>query len=220
LALSRLKLALRKDAENTQYCLKLDVKKYYPNINHDILKAKLSKIFKDKKLLWLLGEIIDSVEGEIGLPIGNYTSQYLGNFYLSEFDHWLKEVKRVKYVYRYMDDVIILGRTKDELHQLKLEIVDYLKVNLNLELKGNEQIFPIDKRPIDFVGYVVHRKYVLLRKSIKKELIRKMKLLTNKSQLNLSDKSSIGSYNGWLVYCNGINLRNKYIEPLLRKESA
>jgi len=169
LALNRLKKALKTDVENTQYCLKLDVKKYYPNIDHDILKNKLARIFKDKDLLWLLGEIIDSIEGGKGLPIGNYTSQYLGNFYLSDFDHWLKEVKKVKYMYRYMDDVIILGKSKEELHQLKLEIIDYMRDNLKLELKGNEQVFPVDKRPIDFVGYNVyrtngknlHRKYIM-----------------------------------------------------------
>lgn len=73
-----------KDIENTKYCLKLDIKKFYPNINNEILKNLLRKKFKDKKLLKLLDEIIDST---IGIPIGNYLSQYFANFYLSYFDH-------------------------------------------------------------------------------------------------------------------------------------
>lgn len=87
-----------KDVAGTQYCLKLDIRKFYPSVNHNILKAQLRRKFKDKDLLWLLDEIIDSAPG---LPIGNYLSQYLANFYLTGFDHWLKETKCVKYYFRY-----------------------------------------------------------------------------------------------------------------------
>src|SRR5688500_14551585 len=87
-----------KDTEGTTYCLKFDIKKFYTSIDHDVMKALLRRKFKDKDLLSLLDEIIDSAPG---LPIGNYLSQYLANFFLSYFDHWLKEEKKVKYYYRY-----------------------------------------------------------------------------------------------------------------------
>ena len=119
LCLNKLNQALQHDVPASQYCLKLDGKKFYPSINHDILKKKYRRLFKDQDLLWLIDEIIDSTEGEKGIPIGNYLSQYSGNFYFSEFDHWIKEVKRVKHYFRYMDDIVILGRSKEELHQLK-----------------------------------------------------------------------------------------------------
>ncbi len=73
-----------KDVENTKYCLKLDIQKFYPSINNNILKQLLRKKFKDNKLLNLLDEIIDST---VGVPLGNYTSQFLANFYLTYFDH-------------------------------------------------------------------------------------------------------------------------------------
>lgn len=92
--------------DNLDYCLKLDVRKFYPSVNHEILKVLIRKKIKDNDLLWLLDEIIDSTDG---LPIGNYLSQYFANFYLSYFDHWLKECKGVKYYYRYADDMIILA---------------------------------------------------------------------------------------------------------------
>src|SRR5690606_24192648 len=79
-----------KDVQGTQYCLKLDIKKFYPSIDHWTLKTLLMRKFKDKNLLWLLFEIIDSAPG---VPIGNYLSQYFANFYLAYFDHWLKEEK-------------------------------------------------------------------------------------------------------------------------------
>lgn len=218
LALKRMKKEIRSDLDGTKYCLKLDVKKYYPNIDHEVLKFKLTKIFKDKDLLWLLGEIIDSLPNGKGLPIGNYTSQYLANFYLSGFDHWLKEGKKCKYVYRYMDDVVILSDNKEFLHDLLKEIKVYLSENLKLELKGNEQIFPTEKRGIDFVGYVIYPTHVELRKSIKTKMISKMRLLKDKSELTENDLCSVNSYKGWLQHCNSLNLQNKYLTLILNKE--
>jgi retron-type reverse transcriptase len=81
-----------KDTADTNFCLKLDIKKFYPNVDHEILKQLLRKKIKDQDLLWLLDGIIDSAEG---LPIGNYLSQYFANFYLTYFDHWMKEVRHV-----------------------------------------------------------------------------------------------------------------------------
>ena len=110
--------ALR-DVTGTTYCLKIDITKFYPSVDHDVLKGLLRKKFKDHNLLWLLDEIIDSATG---LPIGNYLSQYLANFYLTYFDHWLKENKRVKYYFRYADDIVILADNKQYLHALLSDI--------------------------------------------------------------------------------------------------
>jgi len=102
-AANALKKAL-KDVPNTTYCLKIDIKQFYPSIDHEILKQIIRRKIKDKDLLWLLDEIIDSADG---IPIGNYLSQYFANLYLTYFDHWLKEVKGVKYCFRYADDIVI-----------------------------------------------------------------------------------------------------------------
>lgn len=188
------------DVDGTKYCLKMDIKKFYPNIDHDILKQLLRRKFKDNDLLWLLDEIIDSAPG---VPIGNYLSQYFANFYLTYFDHWIKEVKRVKYYYRYADDLVILSNDKQQLHQLLAEIKEYLSVNLKLTVKENYQIFPVSARGIDFVGYVMYHTHTLMRKSIKQSFARAVK--KNKSA------SSIASYLGWAKHCNSINLKRKLI---------
>ena len=138
------------DYDNTIYCLKLDIKKFYPSIDHNILKALLRRKFKDPDILWLLDGIIDSAPG---VPIGNYLSQYFANFYLTYFDHWIKETKHVKYYFRYADDIVILGRCKPELHKLLADIREHLQTKLKLTVKQNYQIFPIEARGIDFVGY-------------------------------------------------------------------
>lgn len=111
-----------KDKSGTAYTLKIDISKFYPHVDHEILKKLLRKKFKDKDLLELFDKIIDSIPGGVGVPIGSYLSQYLANFYLAYFDHWLKEEKKVKYVVRYMDDVVILHHSKDFLHSLKREM--------------------------------------------------------------------------------------------------
>lgn len=214
--LKRVRQAL-KDKDNTQYCLKFDIRKYYPSINHTILKDKYRRIFKDEKLLSLIYEIIDSVEmtEDTGIPIGNYLSQWSANLFLSDFDHWLKEIKRRKYAYRYMDDVVILARTKEELHDLFGDIREYL-LEIKLTIKQNYQVFPVDVRGIDFLGYRIFRGYTLLRKTTCKNLKRKMLVLRSKEVITAKDICSIWSYEGWLKWCNSFRLTEKYMKGLIK----
>lgn len=195
-----LNLAL-KVVHNTKYCLKLDIKKFYQNINNKILRELLRKKFKDTRLLKLLDKIIESSSG---VPIGNYCSQYFANYYLTFFDHYLKEELRVKYYFRYCDDIVILSDNKSDLHNLLILIKLYLQNNLNLDLKSNYQIFPVKARGIDFLGYKSYHTHILLRKSIKKRFIKMTKTNYN--------HKSINSYNGWLSHGNCINLKQKYIK--------
>lgn len=191
-------LAVKKALRNepaTRYCLKLDIKKFYPNIDHQVLKHLLRRKFKDEDLLWLLDEIINSAPG---LPIGNYLSQYFANFYLTYFDHWIKETKGVKHYFRYADDLVILSGSKEHLHQLRFEISNYLSENLRLTVKENYQVFPVDSRSIDFVGYRFYHTHTLLRKSIKQNFARMLSKRKN--------SASIASYWGWIKHCNGNNL--------------
>ena len=189
-----------KDVNGTTYCLKLDIKKFYPNIDHGVLKRLLRKKIKDKDLLWLLDEIIDSADG---LPIGNYLSQYFANFYLTYFDHWIKEDKAIKYYFRYADDIVILSDNKHDLHVMLSEIRAYLNDNLKLTIKENYQVFPVAARGIDFVGYVFYHTHISLRKRIKQNFARKLKKNPN--------SVSIASYLGWLMHCDSLHLIKKLL---------
>lgn len=203
-----LKKYLEKDPEGTTYCLKIDIKKFYPSINHLILKKILRRKIKDKEFLHLLDEIIDSAEG---VPIGNYLSQFFANLYLTYFDHWLKEEVKVKYYIRYADDLVILSNDKEYLHNLLIAIKFYMGLNLNLELKPNYQIFPVKSRGIDFVGYVFYHNYIKVRKSVKKKIL---KLVNRYRQHKISfDKmlTSMRSYGGWLKWCDSKQLL-RYIQ--------
>lgn len=205
-ALKDVKFAL-KDEINTQYCLKLDIRKFYSSIDHDILKTIIRKKIKDKRLLSLLDEIIESAQG---VPIGNYLSQFFANLYLTYLDHWIKEQKKVRYYFRYADDIVILGGDKQQLRDLFYNIQDYLNNKLKLNFKDNWQIFKVDSRGIDFVGYRVFHTHTLLRKRIKKRFCKKINKLNKKQNLDKDTyKQKICSYIGWIKYCNGRNLLNK-----------
>lgn len=167
-----LKYVLQKYPEETKYCLKIDVKKFYPSINHDILYEILQKKIKDPKLLSLLKEIIYSANG---VPIGNYLSQFFANLYLAYFDHWVKEELKCKFYFRYADDIVVLSDNKEFLRTVLLSMKLYLRNVLKLELKQNYQIFPVNSRGIDFVGYKFFHTHVLLRKSIKVRLFKLIK---------------------------------------------
>lgn len=204
------KQALKQDPDGTRYCLKIDIKKFYPSIHHDVLKGIVKRKIKDSRLLALLDEIIDSVNDEKGVPIGNYLSQYFANLVLAYFDHWLKETKRVKYYWRYADDIVILAPNKEVLHELLHEIRAYLK-GLKLRVKRNYQVFPVDSRGIDFLGYVFYHTHTLLRKSIKQKLCRRVAKLNKRKIVPSKEdyKQQICSWWGWCKYCDSLNLMNK-----------
>lgn len=196
---------LHNNVEETQYCLKLDIRKFYPSIDHEILYSIIQKKIKDKWLLTLLKGIIDSAEG---VPIGNYLSQFFANLYLTYFDHWIKEEVKCKYYYRYADDIVILDNNKSRLRNILIAIKFYFHNILKLQLKPNYQIFPTEKHGIDFVGYIFRHKHILLRKSIKAKMLRLVNLYLNKKISKSTFESRMTSYRGWLKFCNSKHISN------------
>lgn len=198
-----IKKALRSENE-AQYCLQMDIKKFYPSIDHEILKQLLRRKFKDNNLLWLLDEIIDSAEG---LPIGNLLSQSLSNFYLTPFDHWLKEKMKAKHYIRYADDMIILSGSKEYLSRLRFEADKYLRNKFKLEMKPNWQIYPTAIRGVRTLGYVYYPTHTLLGKKNKQRFARAVKQRKN--------AASINSYLGWAKHCDSKNLVKKLMNETI-----
>lgn len=226
--------AIRKDLtenpEGTKYCLKMDITKFYPSVNHTILKRIVRRKIKDSKVLALLDSIIDSVEG---IPIGNYLSQFFANLYLAYFDHWIYEELGVKYYYRYADDIVVLHHDKEFLHELLDKIQTYLWDNLKLTLRKypegggvirKYQIFPVDSRGVDFVGYVFKHSHTRLRKSIKKNFCRKVAKINRQALTAETYKQAICSWWGWCKYCNSHHLLKKILKTdvyeIIQREST
>jgi len=193
------------------YCLKADVTKFFPSIDHGILKQILRRRIACPDTLGLIDTIIDSTQTDRGLPIGSLTSQLWANVYLNELDHFVKETLRVKYYIRYMDDFVILDSDKDRLHDTLEEITAYLGDRLHLSLNGKTQIFPISPRCIDFLGYRIWPSYRLLRKANVARVRRRLKKLVSQARSGEITwekfRAHLASWFGHCRYADSLGIR-------------
>ena len=185
----------------------MDVSKYFQNIDKDILYNILQRKIKDKKLLWLTKEILYSNGKEKGLPIGNYTSQCFANIYLNELDQYAKHNLKLKYYFRFMDDVVTIVKTKTEAIQ-KLRIIrEFLKENLKLELNSKTQIFK-STQGVNFCGYKINEYRLKIRTKGKRKLKNKIKKLKYEIRTNKIDtKNAYRFLAGHLGYINIANVK-------------
>lgn len=202
------------------YCLKMDISKFYPSLNHDILYEIVKKKIKCKNTLWLLHDIIYSVHGGYNVPIGNYTSQWFGNLYMNELDQHLKHEMKIKYYIRYCDDFLLFHKDKKFLNYMKGHIEQYLLEKLDLKL-SKADAFPIS-RGVDFLGYRHFHDYILLRKSTAKRFKKRVKEVQYLYQTGKLDRerymSSLASMMGTLKWCNSKHLSESMeLEKLWRE---
>lgn len=191
-----------------KYALKIDVKKYYPSVDNELMKSEIRRKIKDPNVLWLCDNIIDSTQG---LPIGNYTSQHFGNLYLNRFDWWVKQqIKPIGY-FRYCDDILVFANTTKELTQIKDQMIKRLS-EIKLTIKPNWNIYDVHKNGIDFVGFVFTPQKTRLRPGIAVKL--KAKCMALKSILNPSNcidyLSNLMAYKGWVQAANAKKLWRKH----------
>ena len=166
-----------KGMKNHSYVAKMDIRKYFDSIDHDILSGKLKHIFKDRRLTGIFDRIIDSycVETGKGVPIGNLTSQYFANYYLSSLDHYIKEVLHVPIYVRYMDDMLLFENDKIRLKEVIRQVEKYLLEELHLDLK-----FAIVNSTISstsFLGYRLSRNRIGLTSRSKRRFRNKFTII-------------------------------------------
>lgn len=162
------------------YIIKGDIAKYFYSISHDILKDRLYPLTEPYDIEWLLDMIIDSTDNP-GLPLGNQSSQWFANFYLSSFDHYCKEVLGLKYYIRYMDDFVAIVESKEQAKFILDLMERYLWDELRLKTNKKTQHFPI-KNGVDFLGFHTYitesgKVYRKIRKDSKERVKRKLKKL-------------------------------------------
>lgn len=182
-----------------RYFAKLDFRKYFDSIDHDVLKRLLLRMFKDSMLIELFNEIIDSYGDGRGLPIGNLTSQYFANYYLSGLDHFMKETISVPVYIRYMDDVIMMSNSMKTLKYYIGNYSNFAREKLKLDIKP-----PIVGRSccgIPFLGYIIYDNSILMNGKGKRRLIRNVKILEELfSKSEISEKEYSARLTSMLAY--------------------
>jgi retron-type reverse transcriptase len=170
------------DVMRNKYCLQCDISKFYPSISHNILYNIVQKKIKDKDMLWLLNDIIYSIDGGKNVPIGNYTSQWFGNLYLNELDMRVKHIYKIKDYIRYCDDFVLFFNNKKELNEIAKDVKTFLQEKLDLTLSKCSLFHT--SQGLDFLGY---RHFpngkILVRKRTIKRLTKMLKGMNN-SPLN------------------------------------
>ena len=182
----------------------------------NILKKRIS----DKRLLEFSYLILDDGT-DVGIPIGNYTSQFFANIYLNELDHFVKDELKIKFYTRYMDDQIFLLKNKEEAKKVFLQVEEYITEKLNLRLNKKSKYFP-NKKGIDFCGYVIYPTHIKLRKRFKNKLKKNITLwakLKNENRLNeMKFNLSYNSFKAHGMHSNSYDFFNK-IDELLKDKN-
>lgn len=231
-AANRLQYWLRQTDRKPEryYYLKLDISKYFYRVDHAVLLKILRRKIRDKPLLRLLATIINSEDTrfglpagvdpdvcpaddwlyDVGMPIGNLTSQLFANLYLNELDQYAKHKLRLHYYIRYMDDVIILHHDKKKLAEIKNNIEEFLLNELHLQLNNKTAIRPTSMG-IEFVGFRVWATHKKLKKKTALKIKGRLRYLFRAFRSGEISKEeldrSVASYNGILKHCNSYNFR-------------
>ena len=210
------------DRKNSKYCLVMDIKKFYPSIDQDLLIKKFERVIKDQKTLNLMEKIVRSVPS--GLPIGNYTSQWFANFFLQSFDHFVKENLHAKYYVRYMDDILIFDNNKCKLHQICVSCIKYLKTQ-TLQVKPNYSIFLVADshvrgRAPDFLGYKFFRDFILMRGRTFLRARKRFKMVSGKTRITAKDASAVLSYIARITLTSGSEIYNRYVAGFINVGSC
>jgi len=203
-AMSRLQSFVYKvSRNNTRTCwvLKLDIRKFFASVDHEILMAILRQYIPNKDVLWLLGSVIDSFTSTgpgKGLPLGNLTSQLLVNVYMNKFDQFAKHNLKAKYYIRYADDIVIFSHDRAELEALIPRISKFLRERLKLELHPKKVSIGTPAAGVDFLGWVHFYDHRVLRTTTKRRMLAAIKERPGSDQIN--------SYRGMLTHGNAYRI--------------
>jgi retron-type reverse transcriptase len=191
-----------KNDTRTCWVLKCDIRKFFASIDHLVLKDILAQLIDDADILWLLHRVIDSFSTEgkkdVGLPLGNLTSQLLVNVYMNEFDQHMKRQFKVKYYLRYADDFAIFSDDKKYLENLLPQISDFLESRLKLSLHPDKVFIKTLASGVDFLGWIHFSEHRVLRNATKRRMFKRLD--------DNSKPEALSSYKGMLSHGNAHKL--------------
>jgi retron-type reverse transcriptase len=194
-----------KNHTQTLWVLKCDIRKFFASIDHQILTEIIREFIPDKDTLSLLSEIIGSFQSskiDMGLPLGNLTSQLLVNVYMNRLDQWMKHKIKAQYYIRYADDFVILSTDKDWLMELVPQIAEFLNEHLKLNLHPDKVFLKSLASGVDFLGWVHFPDHRVLRTVAKRRMFKGVH--TKKGKVE-----TVQSYLGLLSHGNAYKLEQK-----------
>jgi retron-type reverse transcriptase len=211
----RAALRYQKFSARYRYALKIDIRRYFPSIDHEILKGQLRRRFREEKLHRLLAAIIDQVKvpephhsyfrGDDlfapqsrpkGLPIGNLTSQLFANLYLDDFDHWVKESLGARAYLRFVDDFVLLASSKAQLEDWRERIEQHL-AGLRLKIHRSKSVIRRISEGLPFLGYVIWPSRIRIRGEAVRRFRRRMRVVgKNRAEGSPALAQSLAAWGG------------------------
>ena len=221
---------------------KADVAKFFFRIPHEVQLRELGKPLNDPDMMWFLRTCIngdgrptglpldcgDPSEAErifgIGMPVGSLISQMTANVVMTPVDHYMKRIIRVPELIRYMDDMIMMGESKQQMQDFVGALDDFLQEHMGLQLNNKTAIMPYDAG-VEFVGRIVTPESIRLRNSSSLQMKRHLKYVREaygRGEVTLEyARDVITSYLGLLKHTDCKALREKICEDyvLIRKSA-
>ncbi len=199
------------------YVLKADIKHFFDTVDHQVLMVCIKKKIKDGKVLELIQKILDNHTTQTGkgMPIGNLTSQFFANLYLNELDYFVKHELKVKFYIRYVDDFVLLDKSKEKLEKVKTQINEFLNT-INLKLHPEKsQIYPLHKG-VKFLGFRMFYHYKLLNKRNVRKMkyrLKEFEKLYKESKVSENDiYRSLVSWFGYAQQADTYNIRKDILK--------
>ena len=189
-------------------------------MHHEILIQVIRKKITDEKVIWLVKTILLNFKNkELGMPLGNLTSQFFANVFLNELDYFVKHQLKARFYIRYVDDFVILHDNRHTLEYYKCRIVSFLKT-LKIELHQDKtKIFPLHKG-VSFLGYRIFYHHKLLRKSNLKAFEKKFGtqlVLFNEGLIDQTElESSLAGWFGYAMWASTYKLRSRILDEIER----
>ncbi len=235
-AIERFDYFARKVSKNhtkITYALKVDIKHYFEDVNHNVLISILKKKIKDERIFWLIKTILTNYKTKVkgkGMPLGNLTSQFFANVYLNELDQFVKHKLKAKYYIRYVDDFVILDNSKKKLEKYKSIIDQFLQERLSLQAHPEKSRVILLQKGVEFLGLRIFPYHKLLKKKNLGKFERKLKELLFEYELKLTEYDQIYDFlEGWCAYARNANtyklrekmlkqMESKFVEEISTKE--
>ncbi len=218
-ALQRFKMfsdTVSKNNTRTVWILKCDIRKFFASIDHSVLIGIIKKYISDEDILSLLSGIIGSFHStrkEVGLPLGNLTSQIFVNIYMNEFDQFVKHKLKAQYYIRYADDFVFLSEDKKWLETILPQVGSFLKERLKLSLHPNKVFIKTLASGVDFLGWVHFPDHRIVRTATKRRMWKRIKEKEGKEE-------TVQSYLGLLSHGNAERLAGQVVEYVKRSQTA